>query len=706
MSKRSFASVKDAFNSGRVHVLVIALLGIIVYSNTFDAPFVFDDSMFITENPTVKDSGYFTSAADKERLSYVPDVVRGYLKTRWVVYLSFWANHRVDGLNVRGYHAVNLTIHIINSLLVYALVVSMFRTPMLRFSRLKDRAGHIGLFSALLFAAHPLQTEAVTYITQRFGELAAMFCLISIVAYVRSRLSEGKASRLLFYALSFFSAVLAMESKENAFTLPLAILLFEFMFFAGHAGRRVLSLVPLILTMVIIPVQHLGMQEGGLASSLEGATRLQTDMPRSDYLLTQSRVVVTYIRLFLLPVNQNLDYDYPIYGSLLDPQVLLSFLLLLGVFGYGVYALLRSRGAPELRVVAFGVFWFFLALSVESGVIPISELIFEYRLYLPSVGAISALVVSLYCLAERVEKGGGFAGKAMVPALVAVVLLFSVAAFARNGVWTDGSRLWGDVVKKSPNKERGFNNLGLWYSEKHMFDEAEANFQRALLLNPEYPLAHNNIARIYVEGGELDMASEHLEKAIELDPDYYNAYYTLGNLYIDMGRAKEAIEHLEAALRRNPYYANAQNNLGLALLRTGNAEEAIEHFRAALSIDPGLLEALNNLGTAYMASGRLEEAIEQLNEILAANPDFPDAYYSLGVAFMKQGRYDMAVKNLQSLLRLRPGDSEAWYNLARLSLANGNVDKAIVFYENALKFNPNHVAARSELMSLYESLGR
>jgi tetratricopeptide (TPR) repeat protein len=552
-----------------VHLALILFLGFLVYSNTFNAPFVLDDGMYITENPTIRDFSYLADSSKADGLKL--GIVRRYLDTRIVGYMSFWANYMMSGLNVWGYHAVNLVIHLINSLLVYVFVILTFKTPSLKASRVMERYRHIALFSMLLFMTHPLQTESVTYITQRFGELATMFYLLSTVTYIKSRLSAGRASRYVFYAASFLSAVLAMKSKENAFTLPLALMLHEFMFFRGRVAGRCALLMPLVLTMLIIPIGYISMQGGGFVSSLEGSTRLGTDISRLEYLYTQFRVIMTYIRLLFLPVNQNLDYGYPIYSSFIDPPVILSFLCLLGAFALGVYLLYRSRIRTELRIVSFGIFWFFLALSVESSVIPVSETIFEYRAYLPSAGFFTAAASGTFLFAGRLKSSKTIT--VTVIFFILVTFLSSCATYARNNLWRSELRLWEDTVGKSPGKARPHINLGMAFMSEGLTGQAEGHFKTALELAPDNAEAHNNLGAVYATRGEISKAIKHFQLAVMNDPDFAEARINLGYAYYLSGWPEDAIEQYGIALEIQPGNQEARERLGLAHKGQGLPDE-------------------------------------------------------------------------------------------------------------------------------------
>lgn len=260
--------------------------------------------------------------------------------------------------------AFNIAVHLTNALLVYLFIAMIFRTPFLSGSSLKSRSAVIALFAALLFVAHPVQTQAVTYIWQRVTSLATMFCLLSLVLYSKWRTSAdlGSAKSLFFYVSSAVSVALAMKTKEIAFTLPVILTLYEFMFFEGTTRRRILYITLFLLTMFIIPLTFLKIDkpaEGIIGHAIETA-RADTNMPRVDYLFTQFRVIVTYIRLLFFPAHQTLDYDYRTYHSLFRPEVFLSFLFLASIIGTGIYIFSRYRKiVPQTRLISFGLFLVF-----------------------------------------------------------------------------------------------------------------------------------------------------------------------------------------------------------------------------------------------------------------------------------------------------------------------------------------------------------
>lgn len=557
--------------------VLICVVCIAIYSNTFYSPFVFDDTSYIRDNLAIRSLASLWPPSG----------------TRYFGYLSFALNYRIGGNGVLGFHLVNLAIHILNAVLVYSVVALTFKTP-----RMEERgpAGQstwpgaaVGLTAALLFAAHPVQTQAVTYLSQRFTSLATLFYLLTLFLFIRWRLSRerGEGPGAVLYLLSLGTAVMAQMTKEIAFTLPFLVLLYEFIFFGNTLAlkRRIAHLAPFLLTTAIIPAllflpsAATGVAEKSIGESMRALQIHElSNLSRHDYLITQFRVIVTYLRLIVLPVNQNFEYDYPIYGSILDPAPLISLIFLLGLLALALYALYRSgRSAnPYSRLGAFGVFWFFMTLSIESSVIPIQHVIFEHRLYLPSAGIAMVAGALIYHLFERLRRSGVRVGLRLFATVVLIgtVVPLGGAAYRRNALWKDPIALYKDSVKKSPRRVPAHTFLGVAYLEK----------------------------------GETHKAIEEFRTSIRLKPDDWVARYSLGNAYVDLGEM----------------------------------DRAITEFRAVLEIKPDDVKTLNNLGTAYYIKGLLEASLAQYMKLLRYRPDHPETHYNLSLVYKDLGRPEKA----------------------------------------------------------------
>jgi tetratricopeptide (TPR) repeat protein len=574
---------------GRYHkiaaLVALAALTFIIYSNVLHGPFIFDDGMYISKNPQIKDLA----------LLWPPS-------PRYLTFISFALNYAVGGLDTFGYHLFNVALHIINSALVFAVALLIFRTPVINEKGLGRCALPTAILASFLFAAHPVQTQAVSYITQRFASLTALFYLLSLASYLKWRTSPGRG-RFFFYGIALLSAIAAQFTKETGFTLPAVILLTEFAFFrrSGGMGKRLSALVPFLLTMAIIPALLFGPELfASEASGLSETTRkLQLRdleaISSHDYLATQFRVMVTYFRLLVLPIGQNIDYDYPLLTSFFAPEVLFPALFVIFIFLSGVFLMVRGRRGSGLSLIAgYGIVFFFMAISIESSVIPILDVIYEHRLYLPNAGAalfVSAMLIWLFETAKR-----RFNLKASVLAFsivstIVLVLPLAIATWSRNNLWNDDILFWRDVAAKSPVKARVRNNLGNVLYKKGFTGEGMGEFR----------------------------------KAAELEPAFADARYNLGNAYKDLGLMEEAIREFEAAVKYQPGKLNARNNLGLSYYVTGRYEESAEEFKTILKTNPDDYRAMNNLGLAYSKMGRVEDAASQFRAALSINPGFEDA---------------------------------------------------------------------------------
>jgi hypothetical protein len=533
----------------------VLVLGLAAYANTLDVPFQWDGLTRIVENAFVRNMEYFLDPGGAAEQEHATAVVR-----RYAGYLSFALNYRVHETNVTGYHLVNLATHLGNALLLYFFVVVSFRTPVLAGVWSPGRSSLAALGAALVFVAHPLQTEAVTYIFQRFASLVSLFSLLSVTSYARFRLSGAGPGRPAWYALCLLSACLAMLTKENSFTLPVAILLYELFFFRDGFGRRVLPLLPILGTLLIVPAVTV-MSTGGEATTAALTSQGFSGVSRAEYLITQFRVIATYFRLLLLPVNQNIDHDYPLHGALFEPEVLLSLLGILAVGTGALMLLLRSRRQPLLRFVSYGIIWFFLTLSVESSIVPIPMLMNEYRVYLPSMGLLSAFMTWVVFLAGGMRRTLGTAS--LVVLIGILPLLLAGATHARNSLWQTRVGLWEDSAGKSPRKARVHNGLGRAYEAEARLEEAREEYETAVALSPTYAEARNNLGISLLRVGEVDGAIEQFQRALKLMPDYPEARSNLGNAFMQKGQVTRAIREYRAALRLKPSYANAHFNLSV-----------------------------------------------------------------------------------------------------------------------------------------------
>jgi Tfp pilus assembly protein PilF len=595
----------------------ITVAGLLAYSNTFTVPFQFDDDGYVVNNPIIRSFHYFLHPSevftlDQQSPTAFPVGLRYAFMTRFLGYFSLAINYHLHGLNVVGYHIVNLLLHIINSFLVYLILINTFRTALFTNRAAEiDSNSHdvIALLSSLLFVSHPIQTHAVTYITSRFVLLAAFFFLLSLFLYISSQMSTTNRKRHVLYAAALVSAAAAMVTKEFTFTLPLVIILYDLVFFTRSAPERIKTLAPFSLTLLIIPTL-IFIQQGKL-QSLDSTMRVITaadvsQISRSDYLLTQFRVIITYIRLLFFPVNQSIDHDVPVYHSLFQPPVFASFALLLTLISAALYLCFvseKARKYPALKVLSFGVLWFFITLSVESSIIPLGELIAEYRIYLPSIGIFMAFVSLTFFIADRYPEFRKTNKTVIAVFCILALVILLVTTYVRNSVWNDEITLWENAVKTSPALVRPHQNLGTYYSMRGRLEDARNELMAALRLDPNNYKLHNNLGIVFKKLGDYDQAIQEFQTVMAIMPSDAMVHYNLGNVYLEQGRLQEAIQEYKTNLKAVPDYDDAHLNLGIAYKRNGQLNEAVKEFSAAIAINPRNESAKSNLASCIREMG-------------------------------------------------------------------------------------------------------
>ena len=602
--------------------LVFIVLGFLIYSNTLNVPFHFDDKQNIVENPNIRLTGLT-----------LKDITRACFKTacpnRPIANLSFALNYYFHQYNnVAGYHAINIVIHIITGILLYFFIKTTLCIPSLR-SRYKSPSS-IALFAALIWLVHPVQTQSVTYIVQRMNSMAAMFYILSFLLYVKGRLVKENQKAWPWFAGCALAGLLALGSKETAATLPFFILVYEWYFFQDLSKAWLKRSIPYVVCAFVI--------FGLLAFAYMGLNPLERilsgyehrDFTLYQRVLTQFRVVIYYVSLLIYPhpSRLNLDHDIGLSYSLIDPiTTLVSIAAVLAMVGLAFYIVRKNR------LISFSILWFFGNLLIESSVIAL-EIMFEHRLYLPSMFAcLMAVTLAYQCKIPDWLRAG---------LLCVIIAVFSYWTYERNHVWIDDVALWKDCAQKSKGKARPHNNLGHALAEQGKLDEAIVHYYEAIRLKPDYVKAHNNLGVALDQQGKVEEAIAHFTEALRIKPEDVEAHNNLGNALARQGKVKEAIAHYLQALRINPACAETHSNLGILLAWQGDLDGAVNHFSVAVRIKPDFAKAHYNLGLGLAMQGKLDEAISHYSEALRINPNFRKAHRELQLALKKGGKLDQA----------------------------------------------------------------
>lgn len=681
-SKPPAASAPSPATSGALAAVLFVVVGLLIYSNSFDGTLQFDDVPHLVQSADLHDLGNVARWWNHD-------------PRRPIGYLSLALNYHFGGLAVRGYHAVNLAIHLLDALLVYWLLQLTLVTPALAGSAASRHRSTVALLGGLLFLVHPIQTQAVDYIVQRLASLATLFYLLSLALYVKGRIGAGGgALRPLWFVGSALAGLCGMFTKETVFTLPIAIALYEFSFLSSAAraaprGRWVWLAVLGGLGLLIVPAL-LSFDLSRVFKTVPPQHGELFTLTPSSYALTQLRVIVMYMQLLVLPINQNLDHDVPVFDSPWDWRTLGALLLIAAVLFVAVKAFRRRR------LLAFGILWFFLTLLVESSIIPINDAMFEHRLYLPMFG---------FCLVV-VELAMSLGLARAVGALSALALVLGIATYRRNEVWRDPVTLWSDAAAKSPNKARPQTNAGARYLDRNQIALAEPHLKRAVEINPDYAVAQLNLGAYYQRVGNPALAEQHFRRAAELTPDQPGPYLSLGLMYLQAGRAADAEAPLLQALARDSTAARVYGSLGLSWFMRGDDDRAVHFSEKALELDPRQYEALNNLGRTWRRKGDPAKARQYYQRALEVEPQSTEVLVNMGNLAMAEGSPENAESLYRRALSINPGYADALNGLGVMYYGRRDYATAKSYFEDAVRRNPDHADAQNNLGLCYQQEGR
>jgi tetratricopeptide (TPR) repeat protein len=625
---------------------LIVLAGFAAYHNSFRVPFIFDDVPAIVENPTIRQLWPVWIPLSPPHDSGLP------VSGRPLVNFSLALNYACGGTAVVGYHALNLTLHLLAGLTLLGVVRRTLLQPALR-ARFGAAALPLALAVAVLWTVHPLQTEAVTYVVQRAESLVSLFYLLTLYCFIRSvecnplgYTSLGGRKRA-WSSLAVAMCLLGMASKEVMVTAPFIVLLYDRTFVAGSfrdAWRRRWRLyVGLAATWLLLGYLMVGTgNRGGTAGFGLGITWWA-------YALTQVRAIVHYLRLAFWPYPLVFDYGGAVLAS--GFAEIAPAAAILGALLAGTIVALR-----RWPVIGFAGAWFFAILAPTSSVVPVADTMFEHRMYLPLVAVVALAVLGGFALAGR--------RSLVVCAALAVGLGW--ATVRRNEDYRSELALWSDTVAQRPENVRAHYTLGSALFEAGRVPEALQQYEAALHLKPDSAETHINLGNALTRMGRPAEAVRHYEEALRLKPGAADAHANLGNALIRLGRTTEAIGHYEEALRIKPGSADAHNNLGNALAQSGRLDQAIRHYEAAIRLKPSLVDAYGNLGNALAQSGRPAEAVPYYENALRLKPDSAEVHCNFATALLQLERYPEAAGHYEAALRSQPDNPTARQNLARL----------------------------------------
>jgi Tfp pilus assembly protein PilF len=727
---------------GLVGPLVLVAIGVAAYWGTLDAPFIFDDSNAIVDNPNIRE------LLPLSRSLSAPD--QATVAGRPVAAFSLAVNYAASGLEPWSYHLVNIGIHILAGLLIFGILRRTLAGLAAKSGEAHgppDRDRLPGSLFALAVAAvwlvHPLQTEVVTYVSTRTESLMALFFLLSLYALIRC----GDSRRPLAWTVACITAsALAMATKEVAVALPVVLLAYDAVFLsdgpAAGLRRRPALWAGLAATWLIL----LALVAGGARSETVGLRF--ADLTPLDYARTQVGVIWHYLHLSVWPHPLVLDYfDWPIARQGSPSLWLAAAVLVVAVLG-SLWLVWRRRWLGFIGV------WFFAILAPTSSVVPIvSEVAAERRMYLPLAAVVVLVASAAWWSSRRLLPGRRRA--ILATAAVAVCVALGSLTVARNRVYGSEIGIWRDTIEKRPGNARALENLAVVHVRRGEIERAAGLFRRAIEAAPGFADALEGLGGSLIDLGRRDEGVARLQQALAINPAAYHALENLGLIALDEGRFGDALEmlgrcailkpddpltrlnlakahlvagdlqkalaELEVAVRLAPDNALAQARLALLLAADGRTEEAGEHGRRALDLAPGDAEVRRTVeqaaaraspvaqpdspestlvaAVALNREGKTAEAKQALDDLVARTTD-----NAVLVALAQRCSMGLdrttAVELLRAAVEARPSEPELYLGLGRVLAASQSDAEALAAYRTALELRPQWTDAANNLALL------
>ena len=735
----NFIAERNSLQSKIACILVLIILPIIVYFNSMQGAFQFDDRNLLNKEWIAGLKSFNESVSMKS------------VQNRPILLWTYAINNHLDNKHTFGFHLVNLTIHILVTVLIFIILVRIKNlisqeniSGKNERSKLVNHQPNQGLFfpfvTSLIFALHPINTDAVAYISSRSSLLATFFYLLTIFCFTETLLPARTVKyRIISGLLTIPGIYLAVASKLIAITLPVIIV---FLFLVFYVPRYFQNYKAFFTTSKILWVFGCGGIILIFIAYILEALYLPKDQGfelygNIPYLLLQSKIIVFYyLTKFIFPFNLNVDIGFPFTEFSTDWKILFSVLLIICIT-----LVIIKWGNLWIKL---GLAWFLLSIAPTSSIIPLNDLAVEHRMYLPMSLGLCLITGWFISRSKKTTKLCSF---------IFIVIICGILVEKRNQTWANEIALWSDSVIKNPNSPRVHNNLGKAYYEAGKLKIARSHLEKSVSSIPKYAKTQFNLGnpKHFIERkSRINETTQGLNISdannISLGVDFAEPHFNLASVYLDLKQLNSAEDQYRAALKLKPDYFSAELGLGSVKNMKKEYDLAIGHFLHSIILmkkatgQKDYALARLNLGEVYGKTQRYNKAIIELNRAIKTDPSMFLAHYNLGTAYMLTKSYNKAELSFKACLKLKPNHEPALYNLARVyqnkkkwmnsnevfkkfikikgpnpsvysqiawnNLMSGNTGEANTLYEKVLSYEPNHIAALINLGKINYRLGK
>ena len=563
----------------------IALVIFVVFSPSLKCGFVWDDEIFIKQNPlvisnTIEVKKIFTSVVNEN--DYYPATI-----------ISLAFNYQYGKLNPAGYHLCNVILHMLNTMLVFMFIFIITKRNLLMAS-----------IVALFFGIHPLHVESVAWVTERKDVLFMFFFLIGLITYLRFR----ESGKWIWFFITIILFLLSCLSKSTAVVFPAILLLIDYLLNEKLNKKMLFEKIPLLLISIGFVI---------LTFVLHNKGSLQTNVVQKTFIhqiMFASYDLIWYAYKLIIPNNLSAYYLFPDEKAIpliykISPVILLCVLIIIFVF-------LRKN-----KAIVFGLAFYFFSIVLMLQLIPTGNGDFNMAdrySYLASIGLLFLIAYSVNFIWQKTYKFR----YAIVGIVTIYAIILSHRAYSRTKVWQNDETLWSDVIIKNPERcFVGYYNRGFYYQYTSKdLAKAFSDYSKAIEINPNYVDAYNNRGELLMNEKKYDLALSDIDKSIQLNPNYAKAftpsiekakvYYNRGLLYeYGFKQYDLALADYNTALKLNPKNSGLYNYRGILSVKMGRNDLAIVDFSKAIELDASMPDYWINRSVIENNIGKKQEAI-------------------------------------------------------------------------------------------------
>ena len=521
--------LRDDLRANYQWLIILGVLILILYANLYGSEFVSDDKYLILNNENFGSVKYLFS-----NLLFFPSL--------FFQHLTFL----VFGKSPTAFHLLNILLHIISVQALFLILKKLFNEK-------------FAIFSAILFAIHPVFTESVSWISGISTIQYSSLFLVSLLLYLYSKAIDK------YFWFSYGFLILSVASSNRAFVMPLILIAYELLFKSDKWKYKIVLLLFPFIIFLTANILGIGERSESLAQDYYSNNSLYNP-------LTQIPTAVSkYIELYFVPTNLTLYYTELNMGGIV---LFLRVILLLGFIYLG-----NEFYKKDKKVFLFFLI-FFINLLPTLTPLPVAWIVAERYAYLSFLSLI-VITVKLMLLKEK-----KFGKTTLNVLMVMLVCILSIITFLRNLDWRNEDNLWVATGKTSPSSSQNHNNLGDVYSRNGDLNKAVEEFSKATQLKPNYADAYHNLANTYQQLGQVEKAIENYNLAIKYNPNLWQSYQNLAQIYFEQKDYDSAIKNLELTYKIIPNNLNLLNNIGIVYMTVDEKVKAKETFEQVLSIDP------------------------------------------------------------------------------------------------------------------------